>query len=184
MNISRIVKVMVVSGLAASALLGGVALVPGTVAQAESTQVETVAPQSPAAAPAPVRLRNLFQVEQKLHTAQGKRLDNTTRVISATQQFIDRQNAQGNDTTPLVSALNVYTAAVEQAREEYVKAQGIIDTRAGFDGSGTVTDATLARQTVKDAGAQLRLFHLTMRRARIVLHTAIREFRLAHRPSA
>jgi hypothetical protein len=185
MILSNFAKRLLVGGAIAAAVIGACALAPTTVAHAAAAFQTAVPPQStPADAqgqPPHARLEKLYADEQKLQTTQQQRLDNTSKVISATQSDIDKQNGLGKDTTALVTALNTYKAAVATAQDEHASAQGILDTHAGFDASGNVTDAAQARTTVQSASQAQREFHLTMNQAGFDLRTQIRLWRIKNR---
>jgi hypothetical protein len=193
MKITQLVKKFAIGGIAVSMVVGGVALAPTMAARAATSAFVSApvgatpgtpapaTPESTAKKPDGARLQKLYEREQDLQARQQQRLDNTAKVISETQQYIDKQNAAGKDTSVLVSALNTYKAAVTTAQGDHSTAQGILDTHAGFDASGKVVDAEQARATVKDAGIAQREFHLVMNQAGVNLHTAVQLYRLAQR---
>ena len=182
MKFSKLFKKVLASGIAATALIGGLALTPTLIARADTPTPATAAAATAKPAQAnPTRLQNLFKAEQKLQPAQGQRLDGTSKVISSTQQFIDKQAGLGRDTTDLVKALDAYKAAVASAGDLHQQAQVILDAHAGFDANGVVTDAAAARTTVTGAGRAQREFHLTMNMAAFDLRGRVGLWRIEHR---
>jgi hypothetical protein len=179
MVISKPLKKLIASGVIAAALIGSLVLVPLIVARADTPAPAAVATAQPAQ-PDPTRLQNQFAAEQKLQTTQSQRLDGASKVISTTQQFIDRQNGLGKDTDGLVQLLNAYKATVENARDLHQRAQGFLDAHAGFEANGVETDAAAARTTVTNAGRTQREFYLTMNLAAFDLRRRIQLWRLYH----
>jgi len=66
----------------------------------------------------------------------------------------------------------------------YAELQSIVQTHAGFDASGNVTDATQALQTVKDMHTQLESIRQAgVREAGKALRDAIKAFHQANPPA-
>ncbi len=144
-------------------------------------------PSAPAVAPKPqatrpeqvqgVRLERLFKREQERLEYEQKRLDAAAERATKVQQFIDDQKSKGKDTSGLEAALAAFKDGVATAQGHHETAKGILDTHAGFDANGKVTDLAQARTTVRTAGKAEVQFHRTMVRADLVLLKAIREYR-------
>jgi hypothetical protein len=190
MNITNFVRKMIAGGAIAFGAIGVAALAPSLLAHAATTPPPSATTSTAPAATAtvtstvsanPARLARLHQAEQKIQATQQKRLDNTGKVISTTQSFIDKQTGLGKDTSALVTALNTYKAAVATAQTEHTAAQTVLTAHAGFDSNGNVTDPTLARTTVQTAGQSQREFHLTMNQAAFDLRTQILLWRVINR---
>jgi Spy/CpxP family protein refolding chaperone len=188
MIFTNFAKKLLIGGAIAVGVIGAYAFASANVALAAAPAQTAVPPQtSPAEVKGqltPARLKVLYVREQNLQAAQQKRLANTSNVISKTQTYIDEQNGLGKDTTALVTALNAYTTSVTTAQAAHTTAQGILDTHAGFDGSGNVTDAAQARTTVLTAGQAQREFHLTLNQAGVDLRTEMRLWRIQNRQVA
>jgi hypothetical protein len=188
MIFTNFAKKLLIGGAIAVGVIGAYAFASANVALAAAPAQTAVPPQTSLAEVkgqlTPARLKVLYVREQNLQAAQQKRLANTSNVISKTQTYIDEQNGLGKDTTALVTALNAYTTSVTTAQAAHVTAQGILDTHAGFDGSGNVTDAAQARTTVLTADQAQREFHLTMNQAGVDLRTEMRLWRIQNRQVA
>lgn len=65
------------------------------------------------------------------------------------QSKIDKAKAAGLDVTKVQAALDAVKKNLTTARPLYDQAKTIVDTHAGFDANGKVTDVTAAGATVK-----------------------------------
>jgi hypothetical protein len=90
------------------------------------------------------------------------------------QSLIDKANAKGLDTSALASALATFQAQLGTARSAHDTAAGILSAHNGFDGSGNVTDAAAAAQTVKDAHQSLSDARTTLTQASRDLQAAVK----------
>ncbi len=118
-------------------------------------------------------LQKLLEIQQ----AQGEHLVEGEEIISRMEAFIGEQKDLGFDTDGLESALQDFSTAYASAQANHNEADGILESPAGFDISGMVTDPDQARSTLSTAGAAQRQFHLTASQARIDLRNAVQDYR-------
>ena len=129
-----------------------------------------------------VVLENLLKREQILINNQQQRLTLSDEAVPAAHQWIADLQAEGKDTTALQTALAAFQAGIGQAQTSFDAAKQALDTHAGFDASGKVTNATQALKTLVDAGRAERQFHLTITQATIDARAAVRAYRQANQP--
>jgi len=162
-TVTVMVSLCVLSGLIVAAL---VLALPSATAYA-----------APPAQQGSVRLENLLKREQIILNNQQQRLDLSNQVVTAAQTWIGRLQAQGKDVSTLQSALAAFQAGIAQAQGSFNTAQSVLNTHAGFDANGKVTDAALALKTLIDAGKAERQFHLTITQATIDFRQAVQQYR-------
>jgi hypothetical protein len=104
-------------------------------------------------------LANIFKREQKWLSLQVTHLQQANQIAGTTQQLIDAAKAEGKDTGALESALSQFNASIASAQADHDEAANIISAANGFDGSGSVTDLSSARQTVENARLSLLSAH-------------------------
>lgn len=146
-----------------------------------------LAQQATPAAPDPERrderLARLFEREQNWLEAQADHLARAAEAVDKTQAFIEKAQAEGKDTSGLEAALDDFRSRLAEAQAAHQAAEAILAAHPGFDDAGAVTDPQLARQTVVDAGYELREAHFQLRQGERDLRHALREFRRANRPT-
>jgi len=170
--------------LTAVALLAGLCavLVPASPVSAQAPQQAGTPPadETPSQKPGNLALERRFRFQQQVHEVQGRALEKADRLGEKIQRLIDWANEQGLDTSALVAALAEYTQQLAEARQYHAQASQILAAHAGFDENGHVIDATLARQTVKDAADAHRESRQILRQALRDLHKAVKEWREAN----
>jgi len=131
-----------------------------------------------AAPPTPdyANLEIMLQRERLALQNQQRRIDLANQSIEQTQTFIDHQKANGQDTSSLESALAAFRAAVQETQGDNNSAAALLATPAGFDDNGKVTDGAQARQTIRQAGQELRSAHLSITAATLDFRLAIRSY--------
>jgi hypothetical protein len=127
------------------------------------------------------RLERVWTKEQQIYQRLGAFFDNVDTQISRGQSLVDRAKANGKDVSTVQAALDAFSEAVKQARPIYEGTKGIVSAHAGFDQNGTVTDAVMALQTVRDLGATFKGIHQILVTPRQALRDAIQAFRGANR---
>jgi DNA repair ATPase RecN len=182
--LSVVWKKVILSGLLLAGLVGGALFASPVTSALASSGTDTATPPVETAGRRETRLERLYQFEQNALQRGRKRLNQADTFAGRVQQFIDKMNAQGKDTSGLSKALADFNAAISTARGDLNNASAILTTHAGFDASGAVTDAQQALQTVKSAGKDLRDARQTMRKALIEMRNAVRQFRQANRVTA
>ncbi len=149
-------------------------IVPSQASAASAAQATQPTPPASGGSPA---LTKAFQAEQAFLARQATNLDNTANLVSKIQDLITKANGRGVDTSPLVAALAAFQAQVSEARSAHDTAAGILSTHAGFNADGSVSDPTLARQTVQDARWSLQSAATILKQATNDLHNAVKNWR-------
>ena len=178
MAIKNLFKQVVASGVIVSALIGGASLAPSLAARAEQTNPPVVTAQ--AARPIVEKgLARALKVELRIQDRQSKRLDGASKVVTKTQEIIDKATAAGKDVSALNTALDAYKDAVSKAKGIHEAAGDILNAHAGF-ADGKVTDKVAAKTTVTTAGAKQKEFAETFKQAHTSLKDALKEWKLAN----
>ncbi len=122
------------------------------------------------------RLEKIWARQLRLHKNIGK----TEGLIRHTQQLINRAAQNGKDVSAVQAALDAFKDAVDDAKPLYDGAQEIVDSHAGFDANGKVTDDEQAKETIRAMGEKLKEIKDAMGGAGKVLREAIQAFREAN----
>jgi len=144
---------------------------------------------NPPVTPAPTqpsndKLQKAWTKDQTVYAQIGKILDNANAAISKIQTRLDAAKAKGKDVSAVQTALDAFSAAVKNVQPIYADLQTIIQSHAGFDTSGNVTDPTQAFQTVKDFRSKAETIRQAgVREAGKALREAIKAFRQANQPN-
>ncbi len=126
-------------------------------------------------------LEKAFKRENDLLAHLDGDLGRIPTVVEKTNSLIAKAQAKGLDTSKVEAALAAYkssAAAIAPLRDE---AAAVLETHAGFDDKGKVTDLKIAADTVRTAGAKLREAHRAYHDAGRELRQAVREFIEANR---
>jgi hypothetical protein len=113
-------------------------------------------------------------------------MDKADTTIARTQDLINKATARGYDASAVQEALDTFAALYPNARVYNREAAAILETHAGFDGNGNVTDPDTAIQTLKSLQAALKSAYETMggeNHAGIALKDAVKVFLEANRPA-
>lgn len=122
------------------------------------------------------RLEKIWAKQLHLYEKMGK----TEEFIGKVQQLIDRAAQNGKDVSAVQAALDAFKDAVDDAKPIYESAQAIIDSHAGFDSNGKVTDSEQAKETVRAMGEKLKEIKDAMGGTGKALRDAIHAFREAN----
>ena len=150
-------------GITVLGLLMAVFLPAGVVQAAPSSSVTAQGEQ----------LEIWFMREKNALSAQQTRIQEAKNVEQKTQATIDKLTSEGKDASWLSKALAAFTQGVSTAESYTNQAANILNTGAGFDGSGKVTDARQALNTIRQAGHYLREAHLAITQATLDFRAAI-----------
>lgn len=122
------------------------------------------------------RLEKIWAHQLRLYEKMGK----TEEFIGKVQQLIDRAAQNGKDVSAVQAALDAFKGAVDDAKPVYESAQAIIDSHAGFDANGKVTDSAQAQETVRALGEKLKEIKDAIGGTGKALRDAIHAFREAN----
>ncbi len=120
-------------------------------------------------------LEALYQRELELLGSQEERLQKAAEAASRVEEYIAEQRAKDADTSEAEGALNVFESALAEAGSHHDEASAILNTHAGFDQGGKVTDLSQALETVRSAGQAQRQVHQILVQALTDLRTTLRD---------
>ncbi|HUH97139.1 MAG TPA: hypothetical protein VLZ89_07270 [Anaerolineales bacterium] len=142
-------------------------------------------PAAPSAAqPTNARLQTAWSREQTVYARIGTILDRAQTLISRIQTRLDEAQAKGRDVSSVQRALDAFSGAVKNVQPIYTALQALMQSHAGFDASGNVTDPAQALQMVQAVRAQFQAIRQAgLRESAKALREAIRAFRQANQPA-
>jgi predicted nucleic acid-binding Zn-ribbon protein len=127
-------------------------------------------------------LAKAYQSLQSWLSTQDTNLTNANNVVAKVQELISDGQTKGLDTSALQTALTAYQGLLATAQSANSQAASILSAHNGFDGSGNVTDATTAEQTVDGARQDLQQAHDALSQACQGLQQAIQTWRSQNQP--
>jgi uncharacterized protein YoxC len=134
--------------------------------------------------PSSDRLQKTWSKEQTVDARIGKILDRANGLITKIQTKLDDAKGKGKDVSSVQTALDAFSTAVKNVQPIYAEIQAIIQSHAGFDASGNVTDPTQALQTVQDFHAKVtEIRQIGLKETGKALREAIKAFRQANPPA-
>ncbi len=133
--------------------------------------------------PSGVNLELFYARELLAADRQGEALRRAGEAMTRVEELIARLQGEGFDTADLETALAAYHSGIAAAQSAHDEAASILNTHAGFDANGKVTDFAQALDTVRTAGQSLREAHLKLRTANLDLRQALRAWYEAHQPA-
>lgn len=128
------------------------------------------------------RLERIWGRMNERYERLGKFFEKSDDLAGRVNKMIERLKAAGESTTELEGALVAYQDAVKQAHPIYESCKGIINSHKGFAVNGKLTDAKLARETIKDLGAKFGEIHTAMDGTGKALIELLKSIRDAHKP--
>ena len=128
------------------------------------------------------KLEQIWARQMEAYERTGKGFEDTDAHIAKIQSLIDKAAANGKDVSALQSALDAYEAALLASKPAYDALGEVINTHAGFDSDGKVTDSEQAKATVKEAREQMQALKSSMGGNFKALREAIKAFREANKP--
>lgn len=129
------------------------------------------------------QLEKAWAKQLKVYEMLGKAFENTDAQFAKAQELIDRATANGKDASAIQSALNAFKAAVEKSRPVYDGLTTLVNSHAGFDANGKVTDATQAKATVQSVRAKMQELKTSMDGTGKALREAVKAFRENNKPA-
>lgn len=109
-----------------------------------------------------------------------EKLGKTEGFLGKLQQLIDRASEHGKDVSDIQAALDAFADAAENAKPIYESGQAIVDSHAGFDADGKVTNSEQAKETVRAMGEKLKEIKDAMGGTGKALRDALHAFREAN----
>lgn len=119
----------------------------------------------------------LYQRESTFLERKGNEIDRADEFVINAEERIAELKEDGKDTESLENALDIFREQLSLSRQAYDQAAEVLNTHAGLDENGKVTDMQQARETVRDAGKSLRECHRILYQAVRDLRFAINEYR-------
>lgn len=129
------------------------------------------------------KLEKMWARQLQAYEKIGKTFEDTDAHIAKFQQRIDKAAENGKDVTDLQAALDAYSVALKAAQPKYTSMAGIVNTHAGFDADGKVTDAEQAKSTVQQMRTSMQELKSTMGGTFKALREALKAFREANKPT-
>ena len=136
---------------------------------------------SPAAAQTPER--DYSQLEYGLKRALirldalGDRIENITAAADLVEEYIQDEQAAGNETKEMEDALVDFRAKIVEAQANYDEAAQALDEKAGYDKDGQVTDPQQARETLETANRAFQDANQALRIGTQDLRQTVRDYR-------
>lgn len=141
-------------------------------------------PPNLAATPDPERAKIRLEwafANQKLTVQRiGLNLEYQDEFVARIEDLVAKAKENGKDVSAIETALADYKKAVEASQPLYEQAVQLVQTHAGFDANGKVTDLEKARETVKSLGETLQKHREVMGDALKALREALKAFRDAN----
>jgi hypothetical protein len=114
---------------------------------------------------------------------QEENLQRASDAATKANDLIDKAKSNGKDVSALETALKTFTGQITTAQSAHDAAALVLNTHAGFDENGKVTDAQTARQTLKDARDDMRQTRELLKQAVQDLREAVRTWRQQNHPT-
>ncbi|MEI6180168.1 MAG: hypothetical protein WCP31_05405 [Chloroflexales bacterium] len=128
-----------------------------------------------------VALEQAYKTTKVRLTQQDAALTRMGVFADKVAELITKAQAKGKDTTALAQALTTFRQQLVTARAAWQTASDTFASHAGFDAQGKVTDATIARATLKDVRSAMLNAHSILVKARTDIRQALTTFRSANR---
>ena len=129
------------------------------------------------------RLEKAWARQLQAYEKIGKAFTDVDAHIAKFQERIDKAAAKGKDVSALQAALDAYEPALKAAQPTYASIASIVNTHAGFDASGKVTDAEQAKATVEQMRTKMQEIKSTMNGTFKALLEEMKAFREANKPA-
>ena len=113
----------------------------------------------------------------------GKAFEDTDAHIAKIQSMIDKAAANGKDVSSLQSALDAYKTALVASKPAYEQLAATMESHAGFDANGKVTDSETAKATLKQVRDEMKALKESMGGTFKALREAVKAFREANKPA-
>ncbi len=104
-------------------------------------------------------------------------LGKTDKIITKLERWIEKRDAEGKDTSEIETILETFQTNLEAIQTAYDNVGTLIETHAGFDANGEVTDETTAIATLRSIAEGMLDVHQLTEDARSQLQWDIMTFR-------
>jgi len=148
-----------------------------TVSAAAPTATPPPAQTQPARQPA--NLQNAYQKELQALKTQDANLTRVDTMVGKAYTFLTTLKDKGRDVEILQTVLNQFNQDLPIATGFHDQATQILNTHAGFDNNGIVTDQAQAQVTIVSARDKLYEAHLTLQGGISDVQAAIQLYRNA-----
>ena len=130
------------------------------------------------------RMERIWGRMQNRYDRLGRGFDKSDALTGKAGKMIERLKQAGESTSELEAALTAYQSALAKAQPIYTSSKDIVNAHKGFAANGTVTDLTLAKQTLKDMAAKFREIRASMDGKGRELIDLMKSIRDAHKPQS
>ena len=129
------------------------------------------------------RMEEVWALQLNRYERIGILFNGSDARLARLQTRIDRAKANGKDVTAVQTALDNFTAALKNAKPIYASMNGLVNSHAGFDANGKVTDTAQAKSTLQALHAKFAEIKSALGGTRQALHDALVAFRAANKPT-
>ncbi len=129
------------------------------------------------------KLEQIWVRQLKNYDRLSKGFEDTDAQIAKFQARIDKAAENGKDVTALQAALDAFESALKSAKPTYDSMRGIVNSHSGFDESGKVTDAGLAKSTAQEMRTKMQELKSKMGGTGKALREVLKAFREANKPA-
>lgn len=181
--IGRMASWLLSGALAATAVVGSFAPLAAVPVYA-APSMEDPPPPADGAGLREAAVKLAYQRLQSVEARTQNTIDKAPAGAGRLENLISQAKERGRDTAALEAALASFRGSMDSAQAKHDQGEAILETHAGFDDQGEVTDLKAAWDTVKSAGKEFREVGKTIASALRELHSAIRDWREANREAA
>jgi hypothetical protein len=128
------------------------------------------------------KLEQIWAREIKAYERLGRGFSDINATIAKFQGRLDQAAGNGRDVASLQAALAAFETALNRTKPTYDRIGVLVSSHQGFDANGKVTDAAIAKTTLKEVGAKLKEVKSSMDGTGKALYEAMKAFRKANKP--
>ncbi len=123
------------------------------------------------------KLEKAWARQSKIYNLLVMCFDDIDGQIAKVQERLDEAKSNGRDVAAAQAALDAFEAALKDTKPIYDSMEEIVNSHAGFDSNGKVTDAEQAKSTVQEMGEKLKEVKSSMGGTGKALHEALKALR-------
>ncbi len=124
-----------------------------------------------------IRLETRYYIGIVMNNRIDRFINKTDNVTKSMDAAIKKLNDNGSDTSKLVADEASFNQFVTEARANQAKTVELFNKHTGFDNNGTLTDANLAREFLKQGDASQRATIKSLKEASKQVLKFVRDFR-------